>query len=228
MLCWCAYTNLLFGFDEGTCAGFRILVGTLIVNGVLTAWRRKIDFRRARFTEAFGVEYTAAPCWRPGALTGAAESLFAEAQQHVLTHAAVGGLVKVLHPPDMLAVPLRNLEMWGEDWKEKQQKEKANIQRSLSAAKTSQTCRHLQPEQDQQRHVVHPPLQPLLQSDRPTVIHIDGSHHVFEHLQKKNQKERVGMVVWVLMMMMLYFYSEANDLTMKFNSLRVERRLILV
>lgn len=38
----------------------------------------------------------------------------------------------------------------------------------------------------------------------------------------------MGMVVWVLMMMMLYFYSEANDLTMKFNSLRVERRLLLV
>lgn len=70
-----------------------------------------MDFRRVHFTEAFCVEYTAAPCWQPGALTGAAESLFAEAQQHVLTHAAVGGLVKVLHPPDMLAVPLRNLEM---------------------------------------------------------------------------------------------------------------------
>lgn len=194
-LCWCAYTNLPFGFDKGTCAGFRVLVGTLTVNGVLAAWRRTIDFGRSHFTQAWGVGCTSAPCWRPGALTAAAESLFAEAQQHALAHAAVGRLVKVLHPPDVLAVPLRNLEVWGEDLK----KEKANIQRSISAAKTtncceeSPTCCHLQPQQDQQRHIVHPPLQPLFQSDRPTVVHIDGRHHVFEHLHKKKRiKEEDG------------------------------------
>lgn len=52
---------------------------------------------------------TTAPCWQPGALTGAAETLFSEAEQHVLTHAAVGRLVKVLQPPDMLAVSLSHL-----------------------------------------------------------------------------------------------------------------------
>lgn len=55
------------------------------------------------------VRCTAAPCWQPGALTGAAETLFSEAKQHVLTHAAVGRLVKVLQPPDMLAVSLSHL-----------------------------------------------------------------------------------------------------------------------
>ena len=184
--CWCAYTDLLFGFDKGTRAGFTIPVGTLIVNDVLAAWRRTNDFRRARFTEASGVRYTSAPCWRPGALTSAAEALFSEAQQHALTHAAVGRLVKVLHPPDMLAIPLRYLYVRRRLTKKrrrKRNKEKANIQRMLLWG--NQKCCHLQPEQNQQRHVVHPPLQPLFQSDCPTAIHVDGCHHVFKHLPKK-------------------------------------------
>lgn len=36
----CAYTNLLFRFDKGATTGFRILVGTLTVDGVLATWRK--------------------------------------------------------------------------------------------------------------------------------------------------------------------------------------------
>ena len=58
------------------------------------------------------MRYTCAPWWLR-ALTGAAESLLAEAEQHALTHAAVGRQVKVLHPPNMLPIPLCHLWVKG-------------------------------------------------------------------------------------------------------------------
>lgn len=42
-------------------------------------------------------------------LTGAAETLFAQPQQHILTDVAVHRLVKMLHPPQVLAVSLSHL-----------------------------------------------------------------------------------------------------------------------
>lgn len=36
-----SYTNLVFRFDKGTSAGFRVLVGTLTVDGVLATCERR-------------------------------------------------------------------------------------------------------------------------------------------------------------------------------------------
>ena len=47
-----------------------------------------------------------APCCLFCALTGAAEPLLPQTQQHVLTHIAVGWFVEMLHSPDMLTIPL--------------------------------------------------------------------------------------------------------------------------
>lgn len=79
---------------------------------------------------------------------------------------------------------------WGED--KRGGKEKVTIRGSKSADST--TICHLEPEKNQQRHVVHPPFQPLLQRDRPTVIHIDGCHHVFKHLH--NKRKRFKPLCW--------------------------------
>lgn len=50
-----------------------------------------------------------APLWRGAVLTGAAEPLFPQTQQHALTHVAVNGLVEVFHPPKVLPVFLGHL-----------------------------------------------------------------------------------------------------------------------
>lgn len=51
----------------------------------------------------------ASPWWRLWALTVAAESLLPKAEQHALTHAAVGWLVKMLHCPYVLPILFRHL-----------------------------------------------------------------------------------------------------------------------
>lgn len=77
------------------------------------------------------------------------------------------------------------------------------------------TICHLKPEKNQQRHIVHPPFQPLLQRDRPTVIHIDGCHHVFKHLQNKRKRFLTGDL-----------YSDGNDVMMKFKVSSEEAQLV--
>lgn len=52
---------------------------------------------------------TAPKWWRSAVLTGAAESLLPKAKQHALAHTAVGRLVEVLHPPDVLSISFRHL-----------------------------------------------------------------------------------------------------------------------
>lgn len=47
-------------------------------------------------------------------LTGAAETLFAEPQQHILTDVAVHRLVEMFHPPQVLAISLGHLGKTGE------------------------------------------------------------------------------------------------------------------
>lgn len=51
----------------------------------------------------------ASPWWQLWALTVAAESLLPKAEQHALTHAAVGWLVKMLHRPYVLPILFRHL-----------------------------------------------------------------------------------------------------------------------
>lgn len=41
---YASYTNLLFRFDEGMSASTRILVGTVTVDSVLAAWRKKNEY----------------------------------------------------------------------------------------------------------------------------------------------------------------------------------------
>lgn len=47
--------------------------------------------------------------WWVEVLTGAAQPLLPQPQQHALAHVAVNRLVEVLHPPEVLAVLLRHL-----------------------------------------------------------------------------------------------------------------------
>ena len=54
-----------------------------------------------------------APLWRSGVLTGAAQALLPQAQQHALAHVAVNGLVEVFHPPEVLTVSLGHLLVKG-------------------------------------------------------------------------------------------------------------------
>ena len=56
------------------------------------------------------VRYTVAPLWMLGDLTGAAESLLPQAKQQALADVTVGWLVKMLHPPAMLSIPLCHLQ----------------------------------------------------------------------------------------------------------------------
>lgn len=57
--------------------------------------------------------YEVRVCRLVASLTGAAESLLSESEQHVLTHTTVSRLVIVLHPPDMLPIPLCHLWVRG-------------------------------------------------------------------------------------------------------------------
>lgn len=61
-----------------------------------------------------------APWWQQRGLTVAVKSLLAEAEQHVLTHATVGGFVEMLQPPAVLAVLLGHL--WERNKNQKNQK----------------------------------------------------------------------------------------------------------
>lgn len=160
----------------------------------------------ARSFELF-LKCMAAPCRWLWVLTGAAEALLPEAEQHALTHAAVRRLVKVLHPPNVLPIPLCHLRVRRRQngfkgnkgkrqiclfntadhtdgiWSEPQQQNRGCCKESEMLCEVLELCCHLQSKQNKQRHIVHASLHPLLQSDSPAVIHIDRCHHVFEHLQ---------------------------------------------
>lgn len=134
----------------------------------------------------FPVKGTAVPWWWWWALTVAVESLLPKTKQHVLTHATVRRLVEMLHPPNVLTIFFSHL--WCSSMFKKQKtkkKQSSSVYRELGCInkkKEAVAGYHLQSEEHKQRHIVHASLHPFIQSDGPTVIHIDCPHHVFQHL----------------------------------------------
>ena len=114
-------------------------------------------------------------------LTDAAEAFLAQADEHIEAEVAVGRTVKVLEPPQMVAVLFDILSQnQNGDWDhvigclEPRERERAESYRVES-------------EEDEERDGRHTTAFPLFQRDGAVIVVINFRHHLLQDLRAKRQ-----------------------------------------